>query len=120
MSGIRIVVAGAGGGMGQAAIRAISQSPDCTPARALESKTHPDIGADAGTLAGLKPLGVALASDAASLLSKADALIDFTVPKVAVELSALAAQLRVVHVIGTTGFSPGDETMIRETANRTA
>ncbi len=50
------------------------------------------------------------------LLAKADAVVDFTIPKVSVELAALAAQARIVHVIGTTGLSADDETKIRAAA----
>lgn len=54
--------------------------------------------------------------DPLPLIAKAEALIDFTTPKNSVELAALAAQARIVHVIGTTGFSADDETRIRAAA----
>jgi 4-hydroxy-tetrahydrodipicolinate reductase len=46
-------------------------------------------------------------------VAKAQALIDFTTPAVSVELAALTAQARIVHVMGTTGFSESDEAKIR-------
>src|SRR6185312_6900865 len=54
--------------------------------------------------------------DPLPLIAKAEALIDFTEPKISVELAALAAQARIVHVIGTTGFSAEDEAKIRAAA----
>jgi 4-hydroxy-tetrahydrodipicolinate reductase len=54
--------------------------------------------------------------DPLPLIAKAEALIDFTTPKTSVELAALAAQARIVHVIGTTGFSDDDEAKIRAAA----
>jgi 4-hydroxy-tetrahydrodipicolinate reductase len=54
--------------------------------------------------------------DPLPLIAKAEALIDFTTPKNSVELAALAAQARIVHVIGTTGFSEDDEAQIRAAA----
>jgi 4-hydroxy-tetrahydrodipicolinate reductase len=54
--------------------------------------------------------------DPLPLIAKAEALIDFTSPKTSVELAALAAQARIVHVIGTTGFSVDDEAKIRAAA----
>jgi 4-hydroxy-tetrahydrodipicolinate reductase len=54
--------------------------------------------------------------DPLPLIAKAEALIDFTTPKNSVELAALAAQARIVHVIGTTGFSDDDEAKIRAAA----
>ena len=112
MSDIRIVVAGASGRMGRALVRTIAQTKGCTLSGALEAKAHPDLGQDAGMLAGLKPLGVVVTDDALPLIAAAQAIIDFTVPKVSVELAALAAQARIVHVIGTTGCSPDDEAKI--------
>jgi len=113
MSKLRIVVAGAGGRMGRTLIRAVAQSADMEISGALEAHGHPDLGADAGTLAGLPPLKLALTDDPLPLIARAQALIDFTTPKVSVELAALAAQARIVHVIGTTGFSGEDEKKIR-------
>ena len=37
------------------------------------------------------------------------AVIDFTRPMVSTMLADLAAQARIVHVIGTTGFSAADD-----------
>jgi 4-hydroxy-tetrahydrodipicolinate reductase len=116
MSDIRVVVAGAGGRMGHEILRAVSQAPGMVVAGALEAPGHPDLGKDAGTLAGLKPLGVLLSDDPLPLLAKADAVIDFTIPRVSVELAALAAQAHIVDVIGTTGCSAEDDAKIRAAA----
>lgn len=116
MSGIRIVVAGAGGRMGQALLRAIAEAPDFELVGALERKSHPDIGNDASVLAGAKASGVALTADALPLLAHAQALVDFTAPELSVELAALSAQARIVHVLGTTGLSAADNEKIRAAA----
>jgi 4-hydroxy-tetrahydrodipicolinate reductase len=42
--------------------------------------------------------------------------VDFTTPAATVENAALAANARIVHVIGTTGLSEGDETAIAAAA----
>jgi 4-hydroxy-tetrahydrodipicolinate reductase len=116
MSKLRIAIAGAGGKMGRTLLRAVAESGDMEICGALEAKGHPDLGADSGALAGLAPNNVLLTADALPLIANAQALIDFTVPAVSVELAALAAQARIVHVIGTTGFSQDDETKIRAAA----
>jgi 4-hydroxy-tetrahydrodipicolinate reductase len=116
MSGIRVVVAGAAGRMGRTLIRLLAESKDCVLAGALEVSHHPDLGQDAGALAGLKPAGVAITDDPLPAVALAHAIIDFTVPKVSVELAALAAQARIVHVIGTTGLVPADEAKIAAAA----
>jgi len=117
MSDVRIVVAGAAGRMGRVLVRAVAETKGCVLAGAVEAKAHPDLGRDAGTLAGLKPLGVAVTDDPMPLVTKADAILDFTTPKVSVELAALAAKARIVDVIGTTGFSAEDESRIRAAAS---
>lgn len=116
MSEIRVVVAGAAGRMGQTLIRLLAGSKHCVLAGALEASHHSDLGQDAGILAGLKPAGIAITVDPLPVIANAHAVIDFTVPKVSVELAALTAQARIVHVIGTTGLGPADEAKIAAAA----
>jgi 4-hydroxy-tetrahydrodipicolinate reductase len=116
MSKIKIVVAGATGRMGQTLLRAIAESKDFTLHGALERAGHPDLGNDAGTLAGLKPMGVSLSDDPLMALKDAQALVDFTSPQFSVELAALSAQARIVHVLGTTGLSASDYGKVRAAA----
>jgi 4-hydroxy-tetrahydrodipicolinate reductase len=120
MSDIKIVVAGAGGRMGRTLVRVISETQGCAVAGALEAATHPDLGKDAGVLAGLAPLGVALSADPSALLAAADVVVDFTTPKVSVALAEMAAEKHIVAVIGTTGFSAEDEARIRTASQKTA
>lgn len=113
----RIVVTGAGGRMGRTLIRLIHETEGLVLAGGLEGEASPHLGADLGTLAGLvEPLGLAATSDALSLIKDADALIDFSVPAATLELAALTAQARIVHVIGTTGFTAEDEEKIKAAA----
>jgi len=116
MSEMQIVVAGAGGRMGRTVIRVLADMEGCKLSGALESHGKPDLGQDAGVLAGTRALGVTLTDDPLPLLAKADALIDFTEPNVSVALAGLSAQARIVHVIGTTGLSTDDENKIRAAA----
>jgi 4-hydroxy-tetrahydrodipicolinate reductase len=108
MRTIRVTVAGASGRMGRTLIRALAEAPDMQLAFALERSGHEDLGRDAGTLAGLAPANIPLADDLVTAASKSDAVLDFTTPAASVALSEIAAQARIVHVIGTTGFSDAD------------
>jgi 4-hydroxy-tetrahydrodipicolinate reductase len=99
--------------MGRTLVRAVSEAEDFELCGALVRPGHPDLGADAGLLIGAKPLGVALTDDPLPALANAQALLDFTTPKFSVELAALSAQARIVHVLGTTGLSQDDEAKIR-------
>ena len=75
---------------------------------------------DAGALAGLQPNGIKLTADPLPLIADAQAVIDFTRPMVSVMLADLAAQARIVHVIGTTGFSPPTTKRASQAASRHA
>ncbi|HUO91743.1 MAG TPA: 4-hydroxy-tetrahydrodipicolinate reductase [Rhizomicrobium sp.] len=116
MSAARIVIAGAAGRMGRALIRTLAETPGVAFAGALEATGSADQGKDASVLAGLPPSNVMISDDPLPLIAAADAVIDFTTPKASVELADLAAQARIVHVIGTTGLSNDDEVRIKAAA----
>jgi 4-hydroxy-tetrahydrodipicolinate reductase len=116
MTGLKIVVAGASGRMGRTLVREIAQGHGVTLTGALEAEGHPDLGVDAGVLAGLQPNGITLTADPLPLIAHAQAVIDFTRPMVSMMLADLAAQARIVHVIGTTGFSAENENRIQAAA----
>jgi len=101
-------VLGAAGRMGQSLIRNVAATPGCVLAGALEAKGSPALGQDAGEVAGLEPLGVAITADPLPVFAGVDGVLDFTVPAATVAFAALAAQARIVQVIGTTGFSDAD------------
>jgi 4-hydroxy-tetrahydrodipicolinate reductase len=119
MAELRLLVTGAAGRMGRTLIRAISESPGLVLAGAVERVGAPELGADAGTLAGLSPLGVQLAGDPMALITKADAIIDFSTPEASVGFAGAAAERKIVHVIGTTGLSSADEQKIESAARHT-
>ena len=106
---MKLVVVGASGRMGQALIRIIHETDGAVLHAAVERPGSPALGRDAGELAGVGPLGVAVSDDPLKAFLEADGVIDFTAPAASVEFAALAAQARIVHVIGTTGCSSEDE-----------
>lgn len=114
--GIRIAVAGAGGRMGAANIRATASHPETELVAAFDRAGAAVIGKDAGTHGGLEPLGVLISDDIDSALEKADAIIDFTAPAASVALARQAARRGLVHIIGTTGCSEEDDAAIAEAA----
>jgi 4-hydroxy-tetrahydrodipicolinate reductase len=108
MSDMRIAVLGAAGRMGQALTKVLAETPGCTIAGGIEAKGSPAIGKDIGAVAGLKPLGVAITDDPLPVFAHVDGVLDFTTPASTVAYAGLAAQARIVHVIGTTGLSDDD------------
>jgi 4-hydroxy-tetrahydrodipicolinate reductase len=114
---VKIAVTGAAGRMGRTLLRLIGDMPGAVIAGGIEAKGSPHLGADLGTLAGLaEPIGIAASDDALAVIKDADALIDFSVPAATVEFAGLAAQARIVHVIGTTGLSEADDARIEAAA----
>ena len=118
MTPIRITVAGASGRMGRTLIRALAEADDLRLVFALERAGHPEIGQDAGALSGLPPLEVPVSDDARAALKSSDAVLDFTAPAASVALAETAAQARIVHVIGTTGYSADDMARVTAAARR--
>ena len=116
MTAMRIAVLGAAGRMGRNLIRAVHEMPGCVVAGAAEMAGSPVIGQDVGEMAGIGQLGQPVISDAIELFTRSDAIIDFTSPKATVEFAGLAANARIVHVIGTTGFDDSHEAAIRAAA----
>ena len=111
-SRLKVAVLGAGGRMGRELVRAVAQRADCVVAGGTEPPGSALSGQDLGTLAGLAALGVAISDDPLALIASSDAILDFTSPAASVEFAGLAANARIVHVIGTTGFSPAQEQAI--------
>jgi 4-hydroxy-tetrahydrodipicolinate reductase len=118
MSDMRLVVAGAGGRMGRAVIKAIAETDGVVLAGAVEAAGAAVIGHDAGELAGLGRAGIAVMAEPPALLAGADGLIDFTTPAATVALAEQSAAHGLVHVIGTTGLTPAQEKLIGAAAVR--
>lgn len=113
----RIAVLGASGRMGRAIIRIISQTDHARLAAAIERSGAPDSGADAGTLAGLAPLGVTVHTEAPAPGST-DVWIDFTSPSATLANVAAAAAAGAGIVIGTTGLSEAQKAEVGTYAQR--
>jgi len=113
---MKLVVVGAAGRMGQTLIRLIHETPGTVLHAAIERPGSPAIGRDAGDLAGLGAIGVAVGDDPLAAFVDAEGVIDFTSPAASVEFSVLAAQARIVHVIGTTGCTGDDEAKFKAAA----
>ena len=91
---------------GRMLIQTIASSGKARLAACVERTGHPWIGRDVGECLGGAAMGVTVTDDALEAFSKAQGVVDFTAPDATVEFAALAAQARLVHVIGTTGLEP--------------
>ena len=116
MSVIKLVIAGAAGRMGQTIVRELANRTDFRILAGLEPMDSPAQGKDLGALSGISNVGAIVHTDALPFVVQADAIVDFSRPDASVALADLAAQARIVHVIGTTGFSEADEVRIKAAA----
>jgi 4-hydroxy-tetrahydrodipicolinate reductase len=116
MTDMRFIVVGAAGRMGRTLIRVIAETPGVVLAGVVERSGAPEIGEDSGVLAGLKANSIPVVADPLPVFAKADGVLDFTMPAATVGFAELAAQARIVHVIGTTGLSAEDEAKIKAAA----
>jgi len=112
MNKLKVAVTGAAGRMGRELIRAVHAQDQCVLAGAIEQEGSIALGQDVGLLAGLGKVGVVITDDPLELFTKIDAVLDFTVPAASIEFAALAANARIVHVLGTTGLKPDDQDKI--------
>jgi 4-hydroxy-tetrahydrodipicolinate reductase len=118
MADMRLIVAGAGGRMGRALTRVISDTPGAVVTGALEAPGSELLGKDSGVLAGLPANGVELSADLWKLSANADAIVDFTVPAATIANVAIAAERGLVHIVGTTGLSGSDMAVIKSVTSR--
>lgn len=116
MSDMKLAVMGASGRMGRELIRCVHGIDGCVLAGAVEQNGSLALGEDAGILAGLGRLNVPITGDPLDIVAKVDGILDFTAPKASVEFAGLAANARIVHVMGTTGLSEADEAAVKAAA----
>ncbi len=112
---IRLIVNGAGGRMGRRIIALAAEDRDLAVVGAFERADHPDMGKDAGTLAGVGPLGVALTPrrDLA-----ADVAVDFSHADSALAMIEWCAERGIAIAIGTTGMGAEGQKRLDAAAKR--
>lgn len=116
---VPLIVCGAAGRMGRAITALIAAQPGARLRAAIEAPGNPALGEDAGTLAGIAPLGVAVSDDYAAAATPGTVTLDFTAAPAAVAHLRIAAASGAGIVIGTTGFSPAETVELDELAART-
>ncbi|MBF0611719.1 MAG: 4-hydroxy-tetrahydrodipicolinate reductase [Magnetococcales bacterium] len=113
-----IAVAGAGGRMGRMLIQTIHSQQGARLTAAWEHPQSTLIGRDAGEIAGVGPLGVAIGGEARDQINLAEVTIDFTLPQVTLANLELAEKHGRGLVIGTTGFDAKGKEKIQKAAKK--
>ena len=108
-----IAIAGAAGRMGLRLIALARQYDRLRVVAATERPDHPAIGQDAGELAGIGKIGIAVFAD---LVDIPQVLVDFTSPAATRTMIRTCREKRIAMVIGTTGLQQADHKLIDEAA----
>ena len=102
VSTLKLAIVGASGKMGRAVVRL---AHDLEGAEIVCAIGNAEVGVDAGELAGVRRIGVAVTSHMTALASSgADVVIDFSSPLVTASLAEIAAHAKLAIVSGTTGL----------------
>lgn len=115
MTKIRTAIHGASGRMGRRLVALGSADAELQIVAALESAKHPELGKDAGTLAGVNPLGIQITS---TLDPQVDVVIDFSVPEATELLLDQCLEKKLPLVVATTGLSAQQRARVAEAAQQ--
>ena len=119
---IKVVVLGAGGRMGKALIRCIQEEkvPGLELHGAVDLWDVPDLGKDAGIMAGTKEAGVKLINNLEEVGATADVIVDFSSHFGTAGNAPRIAEWGTAWVIGTTGLNEEELGAINTAAEKTA
>jgi len=116
---IKIAIHGACGRMGQRLVALAGEDSLLTLVAAVDNPRHPNTGKDAGDLAGVGPLGIAVTPDL-PLSVTPDVLIDFSTPEGSMEALKVCEARKIPIVVATTGHTADERAKIEAAAHQTA
>ncbi|WP_299180049.1 4-hydroxy-tetrahydrodipicolinate reductase [uncultured Neptuniibacter sp.] len=117
---IKVAVTGAAGRMGKANIEAIQMAEGIELGAAIVEPDSTLIGVDAGEMAGVGKLNVAVVGSLQDAVSDFDVLIDFTAPEVTLKNVEFCANNGKKIVIGTTGLNDEQKAVLEQQSVKTA
>lgn len=112
----RIGVAGVSGRMGRVLVEAVTLNPDAILGAALARSESAVLGQDAGLVAGVGALHLAVRDDLTAACADFDVLIDFTAIEATLSNLDICRAAGRAMVIGTTGFSADQKAILRAAA----
>ncbi len=116
---IRVIINGACGRMGRLIIQGVAQQTDMELVGAIEFPEHPQIGNDAGVVAGIGETGVAITGKLADVLGNADVVIEFSKPEATIQHLRQVVDADKAMVIATTGYDADELATVQELAAQT-
>src|SRR5262245_43490365 len=111
-----IGINGVCGRMGTRVFQLAQDDKEITIGAALERTGHPDLGRDAGEVAGVGSMGLKISADV-PLDRRLDAIIDFSTPEGTLTVLPLCVASRIPLVVATTGFTPEQRRQVEEAAH---
>lgn len=102
---IKLTVCGAAGRMGSRIIALSKDYGELKLVGAVESKNNPKVGIDAGIVAGIGEIKVAITDELEKVIHDTDVVVTFTTPEASVEHTEIVKKNKKAIVIGTTGFN---------------
>ncbi len=117
---VKVIANGAAGRMGRMIISGVCRDPEMELVGATEYPEHPEVGRDAGEVAGVGSLGVKISPDTelAKLFEKADVAIEFTTPEATLKHLEEAVRAGKPMVIATTGYTPQQRERLEKLASQ--
>ncbi len=115
---MKIGILGCAGRMGRSLAHEVHVTQGAELGGGMEP-SGPTVGQDIGTLIGIDPVGVKVVTDAATLFTTCDCVIDFTIAAAVNAHVKLAAEHKKALVLGTTGLGDAAKLAIAEGAKRT-
>ena len=116
---IRVVITGVCGRMGRCLTQGIVEQVDMELVGAIQYPGHPQIGSDAGVVAGIGEIGVPVTGKLEDVLDSADVIIEFSKPIATVRYLQQTVNADKAVVIGTTGFSTNELAIVKTLASQT-
>ena len=116
---IRVAITGVCGRMGRCLTQGIAEQVDMELVGAIQYPGHPQIGSDAGIVAGIGEIGVPVIGELADVLESVDVIIEFSKPEATVQHLQQAVAADKAVVVGTTGFSTNELATVETLASQT-
>ena len=116
---IRVIITGVCGRMGRCITQGIAEQVDMELVGAIQYSGHPQIGSDAGVVAGIGEIGVPVTGELKEVLESADVIIEFSKPEATLQHLQQAVDADKAVVVGTTGFSTDELALVKTLASQT-
>jgi 4-hydroxy-tetrahydrodipicolinate reductase len=116
----RIAITGAAGRMGRTLVGACQDFEGVRLTGAIEAPGNAFLGQDAGMIAGVGDIGIAVGDSLQAIGTDFDVLIDFTLAEASTENIHICRAAGKCAVVGTTGFSAAQRARVEKDAEHIA